>query len=89
MEADIGDALLDEAVAAYRAILIDRPGLVRVRLELVQVLFLKGEDDQLQRQFERVLAGRPEAAATLNVRRFLSAIRKHRTRLELQFVRQF
>ena len=39
------DALLDEASAAFRAMLIDRPELVRVRLELALAFFLKGEDD--------------------------------------------
>lgn len=72
---DTRDALLDEAIAAYHTILIDRPGLVRVRLELAQALFLQDEDELSQQHFERVLAGRPGAAVALNVRRFLSAIR--------------
>ncbi len=78
IEADAGDALLDEAITAYHTILIDRPELVRVRLELAQALFLKGEDELAQRQFERVLAGRPGAAVASNVHRFLNAIRERR-----------
>ncbi len=52
-------ALLDEAVAALRAILVDRPGLTRVRLELALAFFLKNEDDLSREHFERVLAGGP------------------------------
>ena len=68
-------ALLDEAVAALRAILIDRPALTRVRLELARAFFLLGEDDLSRAHFERVLAGRPPPAVAANVRRFLEAIR--------------
>ena len=71
-------ALLDEAVAALRAILVDRPGLVRVRLELARAFFLKGEDDLSREHFERVLAGGPPPAMAANVRRFLEAIRARR-----------
>ena len=38
---DEREALLDEAIAALRAILIDRPELTRVRLELARAFFLK------------------------------------------------
>ena len=68
-------ALLDEAVAALRAILIDRPALTRVRLELARAFFLLGEDDLSRAHFERVLAGKPPPAVAANVRRFLEAIR--------------
>ena len=37
-------ALLDEAIAAFRSILIRRPELVRVRLELALAFYLKEED---------------------------------------------
>ena len=67
--------LLDEAIAALRAILIDRPGLVRVRLELARAFFLKGEDDLSRGHFERVLAGRPLPAVAANINRFLAAMR--------------
>ena len=72
------DALLDEAIAAFRTMLIDRPDLVRVRLELARAFFLKGEDTLSRRHFERVLAGTPPSAVAANVRRFLSEIRARR-----------
>ena len=71
-------ALLDEAIAALRAILIDRPGLARVRLELALAFFLKSEDDLSREHFERVLAGGPPPAMAANIRRFLEAIRARR-----------
>ena len=58
--------------------LIDRPDLVRVRLELARALFLKGENDLSRRHFEHVLAGNPPAPVLANVRRFLSEIRARR-----------
>ena len=39
---DEREALLDEAIASLHTMLIDRPGLVRVRLELARAFFLKG-----------------------------------------------
>ena len=69
------DALLDEAIGAFHAMLVKRPELVRVRLELGRALFLKGEDGLARRHFEQVLAGNPPAAVTLNVNRFLREIR--------------
>ena len=79
-QADEGerDRLLDEAIAAFRAILHDRPGLVRVRLELARAFYLKGEDGLARGHFERVLAGGPPPAVAANVRRFLAAIRERR-----------
>ena len=70
--------LLDEAVAALRAVLVHRPGLVRVRLELARAFFLKGEDDLSRAHFERVLAGGPPAAMAANIHRFLNAMRARR-----------
>lgn len=70
--------LFDEAIAAFHAILIDRPGLVRVRLELARAFYLKGDDDLSQAQFERVLAGRPPPAMAANILRFLEEIRVRR-----------
>ena len=69
------DALLDEAIAALRAMLVRRPELVRVRLELARAFFLKGEDRLGRRHFEQVLAGKPPAAVALNVNRFLNIMR--------------
>ena len=72
------DALLDESVAALHAILVMRPGLVRVRMELARAFFLKGEDGLARAHFERVLAGGISPAAAANVRRFLDGIRARR-----------
>ena len=70
------DAVLDEAIAALRAMLVRRPELVRVRLELARAFFLKGEDKLARRHFEHVLAaGKPPAAVALNVSRFLNIMR--------------
>ena len=81
-QAGIGDAerdgLLDEAVAALRTILIDRPGLIRVRLELARAFFHKGQDEFARTHLERGLAGRPPPAIAANIRRFLNAIRARR-----------
>lgn len=72
---DARDEHLDRAIASFRSILVDRPELVRVRLELGRAFFLKGEDTLARRHFEQVLAGKPPAAVALNVNRFLSAMR--------------
>lgn len=68
-------ALLDEAIGALHSMLVRRPELVRVRLELARAFFLKGEDGLARRNFERVLAANPPAAVALNVGRFLSQLR--------------
>ena len=75
---DEREALLDEAIASLRAVLINRPDLVRVRLELARAFFLKGEDSLARGHFERVLAGRPPAPVVANVQRFLAEIRARR-----------
>ena len=72
------EALLDEAIGAFRAMLIERPDLVRVRLELARAFFLQGEDDLSRRHFEHVLAGNPPEPVVANVRRFLAEIRARR-----------
>ena len=72
------ETLLDGAIAAFRTMLIDKPGLVRVRLELARAFFYKGEDGLAQEHFERVLAGNPPAPVVANVVRFLSQIRARR-----------
>ena len=71
-------ALLDEAIAALRRLLVNQPGLVRVRLELARAFFYRGEDGLSQEHFERVLAGNPPEPVVANVRRFLSQIRARR-----------
>ena len=72
---DRRDELLDEAIAALRGMLVRRPNLVRIRLELARAFFLKGEDTLARRHFEQVLAGKPPAAVALNVNRFLNIMR--------------
>ena len=75
LSGDAREALLDEAIAAFRIMLVGRPELVRVRLELARAFFLKGEDRLARRHFEQVLAGQPPEAVAQNVHRFLALIR--------------
>ena len=77
-EGDERERLLDEAIVAFRAILHDRPGLERVRLELALAFYLKGEDDLSREHFERALAGNPPPAVAANIRRYLARIRERR-----------
>ena len=72
------EALLDESIAALHTILVDRPELVRVRLELARAFFFKGEDSLSRGHFERVLAGEVPDAVVANVQHFLSQIRARR-----------
>ena len=67
-------ALLNEAIGAFHTMLIEEPGLMRVRLELARAFYLKGEDELAKRHFEYVLAGEPPEQVVANVRRFLSEI---------------
>ena len=69
------DALLDEAIGVFHAMLVKRPELMRVRLEFARAFFLKGEDTLAREHFERVLAGKPPPAVALNVNRFLGIMR--------------
>ena len=69
---------LDEAIAAFHKILVERPELVRVRLELARSFYLKGNDGLSREQFERVLAGKPQPEVAANIRRFLISIRQRR-----------
>lgn len=71
-------ALLDEAIASFHAILVERPELIRVRLEMARAFFLKGDDALSREHFERVLAGNPPSSMAANINRFLSAIRARR-----------
>ena len=72
------DEKLDEAIAAFRAILVARPELVRVRLELARAFFLKQEDVLARRHFEQVLAGDVPPAVAANIQRFLRVMRARR-----------
>ena len=78
------EAKLDEAITAFRAILVARPELVRVRLELARAFFLKEEDTLARRHFEQVLAGGLPPTVAANVQRFLRTIRARR-RWEARF----
>lgn len=71
-------ALLDAAISALRVILIEKPALVRVRLELARAFFYKKEDDLSRRHFDRVLAGKPPKAMVANINRFLRIMRARR-----------
>ena len=71
-------ALHDEAIAALRAILVDRPELVRVRLELARAFFVKGQDGLARRHFELVLASPLPLPVVANIRRFLDVMRERK-----------
>ena len=75
---DRRDALLDEAIAAFHAMLVHDPNLVRVRLELAHAFFLKGEDGLAREHFETVLAGDVPDEVKANVEGFLAEIRARR-----------
>ena len=70
--ADQRDILLNEAIAAFRAMLVSAPGLVRVRLELARAFFLKGRDGLARRHFEAVLAGGVPPPVAANIYGFLA-----------------
>ena len=72
------EALLADAITALRTILIDRPDLVRVRLELARAFFLNEDDSLARDHFERVLAGNPPPSVVANVQLFLDSIRARR-----------
>ena len=72
------EVLLDASVTAFRIMLIERPDLVRVRLELARAFFYQGEDALAREHFERVLAGDLPPAIVANVRQFLAQIRAKR-----------
>ena len=78
LEEEDREAFLDGAIAAFRTMLVDNPGLVRVHLELGRAFFLKGEDDLARRHFEWVLAGNPPQPVVANVGRFLAAMQARR-----------
>ncbi len=74
-EGEEREAKLDAAIAAFHGILVERPALVRVRLELARAFFLAREDGLARQHFEDVLAGDIPKPVAGNVRRFLNAIR--------------
>ena len=66
--------LYDKAIAAFRLILVNRPELIRVRLELARTFFLKGQDGLARRHFELVLAGGVPPRVAANIRAFMNAM---------------
>ena len=77
-EGERRDELVDQAIAAFREMLVADPTLVRVRLELARAFFLKDEDRLAKRHFEHVLAGGVPPLVAANVRRYLATIRARR-----------
>ena len=78
LPAETREALLSQAIAAFRAMLIEDPRLLRVRLELARAFYLLGEDDLARRHFEIVLAANPPGPVVANVRNFLASIESRR-----------
>ena len=71
-------ALLAEAIRAFRIILLHRPNLTRVRLELARAFFLNRQDRLAKRHFDIVLADAPPPPVAANIQRFLTAMRARR-----------
>ena len=65
------EALLDEAVLLFSAVLAKRPDDTGARMALARALFLKGEDDLSRWQFERLLSAGPPPALADNIRAYL------------------
>lgn len=78
------NALLNEAITAFHAMLVHDPNLVRIRLELAHALFYRGEDGLTRRRIEEVLAGDVPEEGKMNVNLFLAEIRA-RPRWSLRF----
>ena len=78
MPDDTRENLLNEAIGAFRTMLIEEPRLLRVRLELARAFYLKGEEELARRHFELVLAADPPEAVVANVRRFLAELQARR-----------
>ena len=81
-EADSDDErrrLHDRAIAAFRRILVDRPDLVRVRLELARAFFLRGRAGLARRHFEAALAGGVPPPVAASIYRFLAIMQAPRT----------
>ena len=73
-EEEAREELYDRAIAAFRLILVNRPELIRVRLELARAFFLNGQDGLARRHFELVLAGGVPPVVAVNIRRFLNVM---------------
>ncbi len=73
-----GQKQYDRAVDAFRRILDQQPGLVRVRLELGRTLFDLRDDEAAKFHFERALSGGLPEPVQVNVQRYLAQIRARR-----------
>ena len=71
---DAREELYDRAIAAFRLILVNRPELIRVRLELARAFFLNGQDGLARRHFELVLAGGVPPPVAANIRLFMNVM---------------
>ena len=65
-------ALLDEAVSAFGAVLDARPDYVRARIELATTFFLMEDDQTARRHFELALAEQLPSWAAEHIRLFLA-----------------
>lgn len=65
-------ALLDEAVAAFRKVLAARPDYVRARIELATVFFLMEDDRLARKHFEQALADELPSWVAEHIRLFLA-----------------
>jgi hypothetical protein len=75
-----------KAVEYFRTILIDHPGLHRVRLELATTLFALQEDKSAEFHFQHLLAADVPEQVRQEIERFLAAIRsRKRYDLNVQF----
>ena len=72
---DTRRALLAEAIAVFREILVNRPELVRVRLELARAFFFNRQDGLARRHFRLALAGGVPPQVIANIGRFLNLMR--------------
>lgn len=75
----IGNQNYASAIAQFQKILLKRPDISRVRLELARAYFLAGNDDGAQYHFERVLASNLPEPVIANVQNFLAQIRARRS----------
>jgi len=64
-----------KAIAIFRAILVDHPEALRVRLELARAFFMVKDYQNADRQFRAVRAGDLPPAVQANIDTFLSQIR--------------
>lgn len=67
------------AIRIFRAILIDHPTAMRVRLELARAFFLDGDYANADRQFRFARAGNPPGEVVANIDAYLYAIRQSKS----------